>query len=66
VFPYVEPIIEYRFNHVKLDLIFIYYISVEDSEVNDGSEEKPYYMPKELMGILGKKNKIPQKKQVES
>jgi len=31
---------------------------VEDCERNDGSEEKPYYMPKELMSILGKKNKI--------
>jgi choline transporter-like protein 2/4/5 len=30
---------------------------VEDCERNDGSDEKPYYMPKELMMILGKSNK---------
>jgi choline transporter-like protein 2/4/5 len=30
---------------------------VEDCERNDGSPEKPYFMPKELMEILGKKNK---------
>jgi len=29
---------------------------VEDLERNDGSEEKPYFMPKNLMKILGKKN----------
>lgn len=28
-----------------------------DLERNDGSPAKPYYMSKELMGILGKKNK---------
>lgn len=32
-------------------------ISVEDLERNDGSEEKPYFMPKNMMKILGKKNK---------
>lgn len=30
---------------------------MEDSERNDGSAEKPYYMSKNLMSILGKKNK---------
>jgi len=30
---------------------------VEDLERNDGSEEKPYYMPKGLLKLLGKKNK---------
>jgi solute carrier family 44 (choline transporter-like protein), member 2/4/5 len=29
---------------------------VEDLERNDGSPEKPYYMNKELLRILGKKN----------
>lgn len=29
---------------------------VEDCERNDGSEEKPYYMSKQLMKILGRKN----------
>lgn len=33
-------------------------ISVEDLERHDGSAEKPYYMNKELMNILGKKNKV--------
>ena len=35
------------------DLVFV---TVEDLERHDGSDEKPYYMSKELMGILGKKN----------
>jgi choline transporter-like protein 2/4/5 len=29
---------------------------VEDLERHDGSQEKPYYMSKGLMKILGKKN----------
>jgi len=41
---------------MAVDTLFLCFL--EDSERNDGSEEKPYYMPKELMGILGKKNKI--------
>ena len=32
-------------------------ITVEDLEMNDGSPEKPYYMSKGLMALLGKKNK---------
>jgi hypothetical protein len=31
--------------------------TVEDSERNDGSEEKPYFMSRKLMAILSKKNK---------
>uniref|UniRef100_A0A6M2DXS4 Choline transporter-like protein n=1 Tax=Xenopsylla cheopis TaxID=163159 RepID=A0A6M2DXS4_XENCH len=31
---------------------------LEDSERNDGSPERPYYMSKELMKILGRKNKV--------
>ena len=34
-------------------------ISVEDEERNDGSQEKPYFMNKDLRKILGKKNKAP-------
>lgn len=34
-------------------------LSVEDLERHDGTPEKPYYMSKELMKILGKKNKTP-------
>ena len=30
---------------------------MEDLERNDGTPEKPYYMSKDLMAILGKKNK---------
>ena len=30
---------------------------MEDLERNDGSPEKPYFMGKDLMKILGKKNK---------
>jgi solute carrier family 44 (choline transporter-like protein), member 2/4/5 len=33
------------------------FIVVEDSERNDGSEEKPYFMSRKLMAILSKKNK---------
>lgn len=33
-------------------------VSVEDSERNDGSPSKPYFMSKNLMKILHKKNKI--------
>ena len=38
-------------------------VSVEDLEMNDGSAEKPYYMSKGLMGILGKKNKEDKEKE---
>lgn len=41
--------------------MFVY--SVEDLEMNDGSAEKPYFMSKELMGVLGVKNKITEDKQ---
>ena len=34
---------------------------VEDLERNDGSAEKPYFMSKSLMKVLGKKNKKPEK-----
>lgn len=34
-------------------------LAVEDLERNDGSVEKPYFMSKGLMSILGKKNKKP-------
>jgi choline transporter-like protein 2/4/5 len=30
---------------------------LKDLERNDGSEEKPYFMSKDLMGLMGKKNK---------
>ncbi|VDP88343.1 unnamed protein product [Echinostoma caproni] len=37
-----------------VDTIFLCFL--EDLERNDGSPEHPYYMSKELMAILGKKN----------
>lgn len=36
--------------------------TVEDLERNDGSEQKPYFMSKGLMKVLGKKNKKPKDK----
>jgi len=35
---------------------------VEDLERNDGSVEKPYFMSKDLMSLLGKKNAIDKEK----
>jgi len=37
--------------------LYVLFHTVEDSERNDGSPEKPYYMNKSLKKILGKKNK---------
>lgn len=41
---------------MAVDTLFLSFL--EDCERNDGSEEKPYLMSKELMKILGKKNKF--------
>ena len=38
-----------------VDTLFLCFL--EDLERNDGSADKPYYMPRSLMTILGKKNK---------
>jgi len=40
---------------MAIDTLFLCFL--QDIEVNDGSKEKPYYMSKRLMKILGKKNK---------
>ncbi|XP_046448873.1 choline transporter-like protein 2 isoform X1 [Daphnia pulex] len=40
---------------MAIDTIFICFL--QDTEMNDGSPEKPFYMSQELMEILGKKNK---------
>ncbi|XP_030053170.1 choline transporter-like protein 4 isoform X2 [Microcaecilia unicolor] len=40
-----------------VDTLFLCFL--EDLERNDGSEQKPYYMPKSLMSILNKNNKLP-------
>ncbi|XP_067662583.1 choline transporter-like protein 4 isoform X1 [Haliotis asinina] len=44
---------------MAVDTLFLCFL--EDLERHDGSADKPYYMSKELMGILGKKNTIPKK-----
>ncbi|VDP38950.1 unnamed protein product [Schistosoma curassoni] len=45
-----------------VDTIFLCFL--EDLEKNDGSAERPYYMSKNLMNILGKRNaQLPQVKQ---
>lgn len=41
------------------------FYAVEDLERNDGSPEKPYYMSKDLMKILGKKNVKENKREAE-
>ncbi|XP_076321156.1 choline transporter-like protein 2 isoform X1 [Tachypleus tridentatus] len=41
---------------MAVDTLFLCFL--DDCERNDGSAEKPYYMPRELMKILGKKNKF--------
>lgn len=40
-----------------VDTLFLCFL--EDLERNDGSQERPYYMPKALLKILGKKNEAP-------
>ncbi|XP_064615928.1 choline transporter-like protein 2 isoform X2 [Liolophura sinensis] len=42
---------------MAVDTLFLCFL--EDLERHDGTPEKPYYMSKELMKILGKKNKTP-------
>ncbi|XP_074542808.1 choline transporter-like protein 4 [Halichoeres trimaculatus] len=42
-----------------VDTLFLCFL--EDLERNDGSQEKPYYMSKNLMKILSKSNKTPQR-----
>ncbi|XP_055909374.1 choline transporter-like 2 isoform X2 [Eupeodes corollae] len=42
---------------MAVDTLFLCFL--EDCERNDGSEEKPYFMSKQLMKILRKRNKMP-------
>ncbi|KAH8420714.1 hypothetical protein KR222_002885 [Zaprionus bogoriensis] len=44
---------------MAVDTLFLCFL--EDCERNDGTSEKPYFMSKQLMKILGKKNKFPQR-----
>ncbi|XP_072177014.1 choline transporter-like protein 2 [Diadema setosum] len=41
---------------MAVDTLFLCFL--EDLERHDGSAEKPYYMSKDLMGIVGKKSKV--------
>ncbi|XP_053381023.1 choline transporter-like protein 4 isoform X2 [Mercenaria mercenaria] len=52
---YVIASIFFNVYNMAVDTLFLCFL--EDLERNDGSQEKPYYMPKNLMKILGKKNK---------
>ncbi|XP_064649866.1 choline transporter-like protein 2 isoform X3 [Lineus longissimus] len=45
------------FNVYSMGVDTMFLCFLEDLERHDGSPEKPYYMSKELMKILGKKNK---------
>ncbi|ALC46404.1 CG11880 [Drosophila busckii] len=42
---------------MAVDTLFLCFL--EDCERNDGTPEKPYFMSKQLMKILGKRNKLP-------
>ncbi|XP_021344233.1 choline transporter-like protein 4 [Mizuhopecten yessoensis] len=44
---------------MAVDTLFLCFL--EDLERNDGSVEKPFYMSKDLMNILGKKNLVMKK-----
>lgn len=44
--------------HLIYGTIIFFCFLVEDCERNDGSPDRPYYMSKQLMKILGKKNKL--------
>ena len=41
---------------LRINNLYVY-VTVEDLEMNDGSPDKPYFMSKGMMKILGKKNK---------
>ena len=41
--------------NMAVDTLFLCFL--EDLERNDGSEERPYYMSKDMMKVLGKKNR---------
>ncbi|CAB3236903.1 unnamed protein product [Arctia plantaginis] len=52
---YVICTIFFKVYEMAVDTLFLCFL--EDSERNDGSPERPYFMSKNLMRILGKKNK---------
>ncbi|XP_055335159.1 choline transporter-like protein 2 isoform X2 [Paramacrobiotus metropolitanus] len=49
---------------MAVDTLFLCFL--EDLERNDGSKERPYYMSKNLMKILGKKNKKAKKENIKT
>lgn len=51
---YVVASIFFSVYSMAVDTLFLCFL--EDCERNDGSQEKPYFMSKQLMQILGKKN----------
>ncbi|XP_062563117.1 choline transporter-like 2 isoform X2 [Armigeres subalbatus] len=53
---YVIASVFFSVYSVAVDTLFLCFL--EDCERNDGSQEKPYYMSKSLMKILGKKQKF--------
>jgi len=55
VMTYIIASIFFSVYSVAVDTLFLCFL--EDCERNDGSVEKPYFMSKQLMKILGKKNK---------
>uniref|UniRef100_A0A1Q3G3L9 Choline transporter-like protein n=1 Tax=Culex tarsalis TaxID=7177 RepID=A0A1Q3G3L9_CULTA len=53
---YIIAAVFFSVYSVAVDTLFLCFL--EDCERNDGSQEKPYYMSKSLMKILGKKQKF--------
>ena len=54
------------FNVYSMAVSTIFMCFLEDLDRNDGSPEKPYFMDKSLMKLLGKKNKKPKDNKVTS
>lgn len=54
---YIIATIFFNVYSMAVDTLFLCFL--EDVERNDGSEEKPYFMSKNLMKILKKKNVVP-------
>ncbi|KYB28984.1 CTL-like protein 2 [Tribolium castaneum] len=55
IITYIVATVFFNVYSMAVDTLFLCFL--EDCERNDGSSEKPYYMSRNLMKILGKKNK---------
>ncbi|XP_049820890.1 choline transporter-like 2 isoform X2 [Aethina tumida] len=55
IITYLITIVFFNVYSMAVDTLFLCFL--EDCERNDGSPEKPYFMSKSLMNVLGKKNK---------